>query len=60
MLVLFLATAVIASVIAELILHEVSKYYEIEWVSLPQAAEPDLAKDVVARLREAQRNLNAR
>jgi hypothetical protein len=43
-----------------MILHEVSKHYEIEWISFPRPPEPDLAKDVVARLRDAQRNLNAR
>ncbi|MGO4565696.1 hypothetical protein AB4Z52_11650 [Rhizobium sp. 2YAF20] len=60
MLVLVLATAIIGSFALEMILHEVSKHYEIEWISFPRPPEPDLAKDVVARLRDAQRNLNAR
>jgi hypothetical protein len=60
MLILLLTIAIVGSFVVEMILHEIAKHYEIEWVSSRQAAQPDLAKDVVARLRAAQGNLNAR
>jgi hypothetical protein len=60
MLILLLTIAIVGSFAIEMILHEVEKHYEIEWVSLRRASQPDLATDVVARLRAAQGNLNAR
>jgi hypothetical protein len=60
MLILLLTIAIVGSFAIEMILHEVEKHYEIAWVSLRRASQPDLATDVVARLRAAQGNLNAR
>jgi hypothetical protein len=60
MLILILTIAIAGSFAIEMVLHEVAKHYEIEWVPLRRAAQPDLATDVVARLRAAQGNLNAR
>ena len=60
MLILLLTIAIVGSFVIEMILHEVARHYEIEWVPLQRAAQPDLTTDVVARLRAAQGNLNAR
>ena len=60
MLILLLTIAIVGSLVIEMVLHEVGKHYEIEWAPVRAVAEPDLAADVVSRLRAARGNLNAR
>jgi hypothetical protein len=54
MLILLLTIAIVGSLVVETVLHRFGEHYEIEWVPLCSAKAPDLAADVVARLRASQ------